>query len=157
MRTTKDEFEILGEYPGGWETVTVEDRLPDAVARVQECRRKDPQTRFKYQHRRISCDDAPTRVSFRVADGEVFAVFPILPGTNDSRTMQGYAHVGQHCTVSEDYARGARPATEEEYAPLLAELKRIGYDNLVIVEKITAWHRSQRIAALSERSTNNDA
>lgn len=39
-----------------------------------------------------------------------------------------YAHVGQHSTGSPEWLdTRTRPATEEEYAPLLAELQRIGY------------------------------
>lgn len=57
--------------------------------------------------------------------GEVTAVFPTLPGTNDSATFTVYAHVGQHSSASLDWYAQTRPATESEAAPLLAELRSI--------------------------------
>lgn len=47
-------------------------------------------------------------------------------------------HTGQHAAA--DYAgviAGTRPATEEEYRELLAELKSVGYDNLYILRRAT--------------------
>ncbi|WP_280426775.1 hypothetical protein [Nocardia carnea] len=38
-----------------------------------------------------------------------------------------YAHVGQHTWVHEQWVKEQRPATPEEYAPLLAELRSMGY------------------------------
>lgn len=67
-------------------------------------------------------------VIFRVSneDGSVFALFPYNPATD--RYVTSYQHVGQHCAA--DYngcIASSRPATPEEYAPLLQELRRIGY------------------------------
>ncbi|WP_155981018.1 hypothetical protein [Nocardia sp. CNY236] len=41
--------------------------------------------------------------------------------------FDAYAEVGQHTWVSEQWARQQRPATPQEYAPLMAELQRMGY------------------------------
>jgi hypothetical protein len=58
----------------------------------------------------------------------VDALFPTLPGNADGSECVAYAHIGQHGAA--DYfgviAR-TRPARPAEYAPLLAELRAIGY------------------------------
>lgn len=70
--------------------------------------------------------DKPVRVVFR-HDGDVFALFPDLIADNaGNRTL--YAHIGQHSAGNYlTCIRRSRPATPEEYAPLAAELRRIGY------------------------------
>ena len=78
-----------------------------------------------------------TPVIFKKCEGEVTAVFPTLPGAvGDNYTMTCYAHVGQHGIASEAWVRGAKPAKESEYIDLLAELIRIGYDDLVIRRRL---------------------
>ena len=60
-------------------------------------------------------------------DADVFALLPTIPA--HGHFVTSYAHVGQHSVA--DYQHGvrkSRPATDEEAAPLLAELRRIGYD-----------------------------
>ena len=44
-----------------------------------------------------------------------------------------YCHIGQHSTASLDYFHSSklRHSTPEEYAPLLAELKSIGYKPVI--------------------------
>jgi hypothetical protein len=44
-----------------------------------------------------------------------------------------YAHVGQHGEADILYCSGCKAATPEEYAPLLEELKSIGY--ILIIRK----------------------
>lgn len=78
-----------------------------------------------------------TRVAFRWIpereDGELTAILPDVPATLfGNRLLTGYAHVGQHCHVHPDWL-GAEPATPDEYAPLLAELESIGYDDLEVI------------------------
>lgn len=77
-------------------------------------------------------DIAPTPVLFRaeragIYKGQITAVFPTLPGTNNPATFTVYAHIGQHGTGTRGWYADTRPATPEEYAPLLAELERAGY------------------------------
>ena len=78
-------------------------------------------------------------VRFHVDDGGVFAYFPTLfwnedrPGCN-TRYHVGYAHLGQHTAIQNWYARNFRPATRDEYTPLLRELRNlVGYRNLKVV------------------------
>ena len=71
------------------------------------------------------------RVIFRADKfGEVVAVFPDAEGRSDpnrrgASRLNCYAHVGQHGDASAGWYRTTRPATEVEYAPLLAELRGI--------------------------------
>lgn len=62
-------------------------------------------------------------VLFRMWRGEVLALFP----TEESSTglITCYAHVGQHSSACPSLLQDGRPATEAEYAPLLAELRQI--------------------------------
>lgn len=60
--------------------------------------------------------------------GDVIALFPDLPHDAAGRYCVSYQHLGQHGAA--DYSgviAATRPADAEEYAPLLAELQRIGY------------------------------
>ena len=63
-------------------------------------------------------------------NGEIVAVFP--HEDYNRFLVSCYAHIGQHSGCSLDYVRkGTSPATPEEYAPLLRELKSIGYDPII--------------------------
>jgi len=81
--------------------------------------------------------------------GDVFALFPEDPADNDGRLCTCYQHVGQHGAAAYNScisrSRSAKPA---EYAELLAELRRIGYKNLVVRERATEeMHRKRRADA----------
>ena len=79
-----------------------------------------------------------TKVIFRkFKEGDIIALFPELPGTNDPYTCESYMHVGQHSSASIDIVSITKPAKPDEYADLLAELKRIGYDDLRIAKRFT--------------------
>lgn len=73
-----------------------------------------------------------TPVIFRKdrSTGEVTAVFPTLPEI--AYTVRCYAHIGQHGSCNRAWYICTKPATPDEYAPLLRELVQIGYDDLVI-------------------------
>jgi hypothetical protein len=78
-----------------------------------------------------------TRVIFRKwkGDNEIIAVFPDEI-VNEFNECQSYTHWGQHSPA--DYnavIRHTKAATEDEYAPLLEELKYIGYDDLKIYKR----------------------
>jgi len=83
--------------------------------------------------------------------GEITAVFPTVPGTNEGGSMTCYAHVGQHGACSWGWYRATEPAKPEEYADLLAELKLIyerdlggeGIWPLKVVRRITPQMRDQ--------------
>ena len=67
-------------------------------------------------------------VIFRVERcGNVMAVFPSVPADYHGAILC-YAHVGQHSGCSDSYYRTTKPATPEQYASLLAELRGI-YEN----------------------------
>jgi len=80
--------------------------------------------------------DPPTIVIFRCDRvkrpdiDNITAVFP--EHAEGDGTWSCYVRLGQHASCSYDWYRRTRAATPAEYADLLAELKQIGYDNLVI-------------------------
>ncbi len=75
------------------------------------------------------------RVVFRKwkSNGQVIAFF--LDQVHRGYVMS-YEHIGQHGCASYPHPQ-TEPATPEEYAPLLAELRSIGYSNLKIVTRVT--------------------
>ena len=78
-----------------------------------------------------------TKVIFRkfVKDGQIIALFPEIIG-NSRYECCSYMHIGQHCSAN--YALvvfNTKPAKKEEYAPLLEELKQIGYDDLKVYKR----------------------
>lgn len=87
----------------------------------------------------------PIPVIFRVFRGEVLALFPTLPGTNDPSTMTCYSHIGQHSSASMFITSEGRLATPEEYAPLLKELTNVVGYNLTIVKRATRKHFDLRL------------
>lgn len=91
-----------------------------------------------------------TVVVFRkFRDGDVFALFPELPGTNDSGTCLSYAHLGQHGAADINVIYRSLPASPQEYEPLHGELCGLGY-TLTVRHKITRAHDAARRAALDE-------
>lgn len=81
-------------------------------------------------------------------DGDIIALFPGEPAT-DWTDCSSYQHIGQHGPASLDLSSITKPATAEDYAPLLAELERIGYSEsagfpLRIVRKFTRAHTEMR-------------
>lgn len=70
-------------------------------------------------------------------DGDIIALFPEMnheSGEANKGNIMSYMHIGQHGGASDELANDDRleVATEAEYAPLLRELKMIGYDIEVI-------------------------
>ena len=104
-----------------------------------------------------------TKVLFRKwrKGRDIYAIFPELPGTNDPATCSCYSHIGQHSSCDSNYYLGKTvPATPEEYADLLTELKSIGYDDLVIVKKMTQADyeaRKREIGRISEYPYTQEA
>ena len=75
---------------------------------------------------------------------DVFALFPTDPADNDGRYCTSYQHVGQHSSA--DYwhcIRQSRSATSREAAPLLRELRAIGYRPRVL-KRASRRHHDQR-------------
>ena len=92
-------------------------------------------------------DRQVTRVIFRKwpqsQGGDVIALFPALAGTNSVQTCLSYQTMGQHSAATIHLGRDLRLASPAEYAPLAAELRRLGY-RLKIVRRATAADRRER-------------
>lgn len=95
-------------------------------------------------------DNYKTKVIFRKfkSTGEVIALFPELPGTNDYSTCESYMHIGQHSAASVSLSSITVRAREEEYASLQAELESLGY-NLEVVNRFTTLHFDARVKAIN--------
>jgi len=95
-------------------------------------------------------DEHVTPVIFKLDHDEKrpFAAFPQTPGTLDPYTMTAYVTVGGHVTASAEYVARCKPASPEQYAPLLAELQRIGY-RLQIRRRATSYDLAKRRAEIA--------
>lgn len=79
-----------------------------------------------------------TKVVFRKFKdgGDVVALFPEERWSRHEYTISSYQHVGQHGAADYDHVITiSHPARADEYRSLLAELKRIGYDDLRVMQK----------------------
>ena len=79
-----------------------------------------------------------TKVVFRKWNkgGEIIALFPEERWNRHNYTINSYIHVGQHGAADYDQVVAiSRPAREDEYKPLLAELIDIGYDDLRVMKR----------------------
>lgn len=90
-------------------------------------------------------------VIFKLCEGEVTAVFPTLPGTNDPWSMTCYAHIGQHSSASIEWVRTAKPATPAQYAPLLRELQSIYHEYELVVRRRLSWKDTDRRKAALQK------
>jgi len=80
-------------------------------------------------------DTYTTPVMFRkFKEGDIVAIFPEQPGTNELSTCGCYQHIGQHGSASIFIERYTKPSKPEEYAELMQELEGIGY-NLKIYKR----------------------
>ena len=81
----------------------------------------------------------------RPKNGDVFALFPTIPGNYYGLNCTCYQHIGQHSSA--DYSlciRASRPATPNEYADLQAELENLGYDDLKVCQRETPAMQKER-------------
>lgn len=58
---------------------------------------------------------------------QIFAFFPDDKYNDNPNLFTSYAHIGQHSACHIDYANECKPASQEQYTPLLKELTQIGY------------------------------
>ena len=73
------------------------------------------------------------KVLFRkTKDGEIIAFFPEM--TANYGKMMSYMHIGQHGEASIEFYWETKKAAEDEYRPLLEEMKAI-YDDFELVVK----------------------
>ena len=89
-----------------------------------------------------------TKTIFRkFPEGDIIALFPEIPGTNEYWTCQSYQHIGQHGAADTVHITMiTKPATKEESAGLFNELKRIGYD----MEMIKRFRYSHMITRMEQ-------
>jgi len=93
-----------------------------------------------------------TKVIFRkFPNGEVIALFPELPGTNDITTCLNYMHNGQHGS-GKATLDGTIKVQLLECVNLFKELTAIGY-NLTVVTRISYQMDQKRIAAIRACNT----
>lgn len=90
-----------------------------------------------------------TRVIFRKfpESGDIIALFPELPGdSNYFATFLSYQAIGQHGSASTGIIGVTTPATPEEFAPLLAELRQIGYSPVIALRMTYSDFKKRREA-----------
>lgn len=76
---------------------------------------------------------------------DLVAVFPANVGTNDPRTMSCYSIDEQHVTCQARYVGlKTKPATPTQTEAMLAHLRHIGYDNLLVIQHANRWHARAR-------------
>jgi len=77
--------------------------------------------------------------------GDIIAIFPTIKA-DDNYNVLSYQHIGQHgaCAIALTQAHTVQ-ANGAEIMPLLLELKNLGYDNLVIVQRASAKMRRQMV------------
>ncbi len=95
-----------------------------------------------------------TKVVFRKWKGKggtVIALFPQIPGDTMGKMCMSYEHLGQHGSADPSIVELTTPATEKDYAPLLKELKAVGYKDLDIKSKITYTDQVIRQKAAKRR------
>lgn len=62
-------------------------------------------------------------------------VIAFFPDQRNGQFIMSYEHIGQHGDAMYPHPQTVA-AKPDEYAPLLAELKAIGYDDLRIVKRV---------------------
>ena len=94
----------------------------------------------------------PTKVIFRKwpasEGGDVIALFPLHPATNDGWLCDSYEHIGQHGGADPLIVTRTTLARPKEYASLKAELRKIGYSPLQVLSRFPRNAFDKRKAAL---------
>ncbi len=86
---------------------------------------------------RKSADETTRAVFRKYPDGQIIALFPDIPWSRYRGEVTSYMRLGQHGAADYKHVVATtRPATEDEYLDLLAELKQVGYENLNIAKRI---------------------
>ncbi len=74
--------------------------------------------------------------------GEVFALFPDIPGTNDPYTCMAYAIVGEHHSADLRYSIvKSKSVKSTDYKDIATILTRRGYD-LEILKRVPSYLKS---------------
>ncbi len=112
-------FDLIEENPKNtfWIFGTRKQINPDSVNYIQPKQVKTETTKVKF---------------YIDKDSEILAYFPTE--VFDSKGNKAcYAHIGQHSACSPGYVQSLKPASPDQYADLLQELKNIGYNDLEII------------------------
>lgn len=90
-----------------------------------------------------------TKVVIRAfrSGGDVIALFPEIPADTSPMHCLSYQTIGQHGAASVDLSHCTRPATEDESAAMLEELRRMDYDPQ-LVKRVTVQMHRERIEEL---------
>lgn len=101
------------------------------------------------------------RVIFRKFHGEIIALFPDLPGTNEPGTCESYMHAGQHGAANYHHVmRSSRAAAPAEFRPLYRELvaSPFGYQLRIVRNKRQSAEseKTEALRALLRFATGND-
>ena len=110
--------------------------------------------RFQQDLAKVRIKLDTVRVIFRKfkEGGDIIALFPLELGTNDALTCQDYMHWGQHGSANYIHViEMTTPATPGEYNDLLQELKRIGYDNIKVLQRAPSGHMQVRVDLLRQQ------
>jgi hypothetical protein len=86
--------------------------------------------------------------------GDVIALFPTIPGTNDPYDCESYQHVGQHGSADPNgVIQDTKLAKPSEYADLMKELHSVGYKGLEVYTKYQYSFLDARRRALAGKPT----
>lgn len=121
---------IYGMASGAWKA-----EIEVKPTQAQPEQQAEPKQEAVKQVTEEAEDEEPIKVVFRKIDDDVVALFPTNVAYGDG-SIESYMHVGQHGPADRNAVEELEPATPEEYADLLAELKSVGYDNLIIEESM---------------------
>lgn len=97
----------------------------------------------------LEMDPKPVAVVFRKDKGEVFALIPEVPATMNMSEVTCFTRHGHTAADPRLCVDKSEPATPSEYAPLAAQMQKVGY-NVVPRMRITQEMDEVRCAALRE-------
>ena len=87
-----------------------------------------------------------TRVIFRkFPEGDVIALFPEEKADSQYH-CNSYQQIGQHSPASAALCYQLEKATHQEFAPLKAELERLGY-NLTVCQRVSQAMHDKRLSS----------
>lgn len=99
----------------------------------------------------MNTDTETTKVIFRKwHNGDIIALFPEIPGTNDPFTCLSYEHIGQHGAAQVSIIGITTAANEREYKDLFNELQNCCGYRLQVCQRFARNAFDIRHAALQE-------
>lgn len=100
-------------------------------------------------YRAVSHPQPKLTVIFRRwPNGNIIALLPQLPGTNNAATCMSYERIGQHASCTpKSVVRGTKPAKSSDSKALFTELTLAGY-RLTPAKRLTMAQTKMRLAQL---------